>query len=366
MPATAQVLRLHPTRRLRFRLSLVHAGPGLVVLLAGLGALGEAHGPHAHGPAWMPWLMIAAGAGVLGSIAWELATHHPHRHSPVGWSEVFAGAMLIVEGVHVHHPHDPVQPAYGYFLAGALAILIGLNHSRLAGLRRLTLDERGFEARLGPWRALAARWDALAAVARDGDALVVTVRDGGVERLALDEAENRDEAFALLRAAATRHGVTTRPLPRSAARVQEALTAFGSAARVVALDEPGKTAADAARVLDCEVARIVKSLVFRGEPSGRALLVLVSGANRVDEARLAALAGESAGRASPEFVREHTGFTVGGVAPVGHPERLPCWIDEDLLAHPTVWASAGAAEAFVRLDPRELVRLTGGAVATLR
>jgi prolyl-tRNA editing enzyme YbaK/EbsC (Cys-tRNA(Pro) deacylase) len=366
MPSSPRILRLHPTRALKARLSAVHAGPGIVLLLTGVAALSEARGPHSHGPAWLPWLMIAAGAAVLASIVWELRTHHPHHHSPVGWTEMFAGVMLVVEGLHLHRPHDAFQAAYGYYSAGVLAILVGLNHARLAGLRRLRVDDLGFDLRLGPFRGTSARWDALAAVARDGNTLVVTPRAGGERRQSLEEADNRDEAFALLRAHAARHGVTSAPLSRSATRVQDALRALGSDARVVALDEPGRTAADAARVLDCEVGRIVKSLVFRGATSGRALLVLASGANRVDESKLAALAGETAGRASPEFVREHTGFTVGGVAPVGHPAALPCWIDEDLLAHESVWASAGAAEAFVRLDPRDLARLTGGTVARIR
>lgn len=365
MSTPVRTLKLHPTRALKARLSATHAVPGLALVLIGLESLaGGAHGTH--GPAWLPWVMVAAGAAVLASIAWELITHDPHHHAPVGWSEMFAGVMLVVEGLHVWHPRAGFQPAHAYGIAGALTFVLGLLHSRISGLRRLRSDDQGFAVRLTPRSRLDAAWDTLASVAREDDELVVTARDGGTRRLSLAQVDNRDEAFALLRAEATRHGVTARPLPRSAERVQAALKALGSDARVVALDEPGKTAADAARVLDCDVARIVKSLVFRGETSGRALLVLVSGANRVDEARLAALAGETAGRASPEFVREHTGFTVGGVAPVGHPETLPAWIDEDLFAHESVWASAGAAEAFVRLDPRALAGLTGGTVARVR
>ena len=110
----------------------------------------------------------------------------------------------------------------------------------------------------------------------------------------------------------------------------------------------------------------VKSLIFRAERSDRAVLVLASGSNRVDEAAVAALLGEPIARADPEFVRTRTGFAIGGVSPVGHLEPLPTFIDEDLLQYDTLWAAAGTPNAVFKLTPDDLVRLTGGRVARVK
>src|SRR5205814_9954998 len=120
-------------------------------------------------------------------------------------------------------------------------------------------------------------------------------------------------------------------LSRGARRVRDALARWGLANAVVGLAMPVRTAADAAREAGCEVAQIVKSLIFRAERSGRGVLVLTSGSNRVDEAKIAALLGEPIGRADPDFVREHTGFAIGGVPPIAHARPMVTFIDEDLL-----------------------------------
>jgi len=151
-----------------------------------------------------------------------------------------------------------------------------------------------------------------------------------------------------------------------ARRVQEALAARGFAYRVVELDTPVRTAAEAARAVGCEVGRIAKCLVFRAEGSGRPVLVVASGAHRVDEARLAAALGEPVTRADPDFVREATGFGIGGVPPLGHATALEALVDEALLEHETIWAAAGHPNALFRLDPRDLPALTGGRVVALR
>ena len=93
------------------------------------------------------------------------------------------------------------------------------------------------------------------------------------------------------------------------------------------------------------------------------MLVLTSGANRVDEAKLATLLGEPIGRADPAFVREHTGFAIGGVPPIGHDGPLLTFIDEDLLKRTELWAAAGHPNSLFRLTPDELVRMSGGKVA---
>ena len=152
-------------------------------------------------------------------------------------------------------------------------------------------------------------------------------------------------------------------LSASSRKVQDALQALGFANEVIELGSPVRTAADAARAVGWEVGHIVKSLVFRAEPSGRGVLVLTSGANRVDEARLAGLMGERVVKADPVFVREQTGFAIGGVPPVGHALPLPTLVDEDLTRHREIWAAAGHPRSLFRLTPDELLRMTGGRVA---
>ncbi len=134
---------------------------------------------------------------------------------------------------------------------------------------------------------------------------------------------------------------------------------------VVELPHSTRTAAEAAAAVGCEVAAIAKSLVFRTD-AGRSVLVITSGANRVDEARVGELLGEPIGRADPEFVREATGFAIGGVPPVGHAVEPAVFIDEDLLALPEVWAAAGTPNAVFRLTPAQLVELTGGRVLAVK
>ena len=119
---------------------------------------------------------------------------------------------------------------------------------------------------------------------------------------------------------------------------------------------------EAADAVGVEVAQIVKSLVFR-RANGEALLVVASGANRVDEAKLEALLGEPVGKADADFVRAKTGFAIGGVPPAGHATPVETIVDEDLLALDVLWAAAGTPRDVFSLTPRELVALTGGRVA---
>ena len=152
----------------------------------------------------------------------------------------------------------------------------------------------------------------------------------------------------------------------SVRRVQEALAAAGGGHTVVALEQSARTSAEAASAVGCKVDQIAKSLVFRGQQSQRAVLVITSGANRVDERKVAALIAEPVGRADAEFVRQRTGFAIGGVAPVAHAEPLVILIDEDLLRWPEIWAAAGHPNSVFKLTPDDLVRLTGGQVATVK
>lgn len=147
------------------------------------------------------------------------------------------------------------------------------------------------------------------------------------------------------------------------ARVRAALDAAGLATEIVALPAAAPTARAAAAQIGCDVAQIANSLVFRCQTSGTPLLVMTSGANRVDPARVAALVGEPIGRADADFVRTASGFAIGGVAPVGHAAPIRTLIDRSLLGHGEIWAAGGHPHTVFRLTPGELVRITGGTVA---
>lgn len=155
------------------------------------------------------------------------------------------------------------------------------------------------------------------------------------------------------------------PLSASAQKVQDALTAGGFDARVVELAASTRTSAEAAAAVGTTVSRIAKSLVFRTEAGDRPVLVIASGENRVDEKRLAALLGEKVTRPDAAFVRERTGFAIGGVPPLGHPERLKTYIDRDLLALGEIWAAGGTPNAVFRLQADWLVAMTGGEVVEI-
>ena len=155
-------------------------------------------------------------------------------------------------------------------------------------------------------------------------------------------------------------------LSPSAQKVQAALQALGLELQVIEMPASTRTAVEAAQAVGCEVGQIVKSLIFRRKHSGLPLLIAASGANRVDEHKIAALTGEPIGRADPEFVRLHTGFAIGGVTLVGHPQPLETLIDEDLLQYAEIWAAAGTPNAVFRLSPADLVKMTGGKVAVIK
>lgn len=147
-------------------------------------------------------------------------------------------------------------------------------------------------------------------------------------------------------------------------RVVEAAAAEGLAIEVRRFPEGTRTAADAARAVGCEVAQIVKSLVFMVDD--RPVVALVSGANRVDLDKLASAAGgTSARRADGDEARAATGFAIGGVPPFGHATGTTIVIDRDLESHEVVWAAAGLPDAVFALRPEDLVRASGGAVVDL-
>jgi Cys-tRNA(Pro) deacylase len=149
-----------------------------------------------------------------------------------------------------------------------------------------------------------------------------------------------------------------------AEKVQAVIRELGLDRRVIELEAHARTSEQAAQAIGVGVAQIAKSLVFVAE--GSPILVVASGVNRVDEKRLAALLGHAIRRADPDTVKRATGFSIGGVAPVGHPAPLPIYIDRDLLQHALIYAAAGGAEYVFPLTPDELVRATGGTVVDIK
>ena len=151
----------------------------------------------------------------------------------------------------------------------------------------------------------------------------------------------------------------------SVARVAAALQAAGSAAAIVVTAEAAHSAAEAARVLGCEMAQIAKSIIFRGKESDRAVLVVTSGANRVDEQRVVEAIGEKIGKADADFVKQATGFSIGGVAPLGHLTAPITLLDQTLLRFAAIFPAAGHPNTMFSIAPAELVRLTGAKICAV-
>jgi Cys-tRNA(Pro) deacylase len=155
-------------------------------------------------------------------------------------------------------------------------------------------------------------------------------------------------------------------LSPSAQKIQDLLNTLGYHYAVVEHAESTRTAQEAADRAGCELGQIVKSLIFKGNDSGKPVLVLTSGANRVDEKRIHEYAGESIGRANADFVRAVTGYAIGGVPPVGHIQPMETYIDEDFLQYPTVWAAAGTPNAIFELKTQDLQKMTNGKVVRVK
>jgi prolyl-tRNA editing enzyme YbaK/EbsC (Cys-tRNA(Pro) deacylase) len=126
-----------------------------------------------------------------------------------------------------------------------------------------------------------------------------------------------------------------------------------------------RTAKEAAKVIGCSVAQIAKSIIFRAALSGRPVLVIASGANRVNEHHMSELIGEQIEKATPDFVQESTGFEIGGVPPVGHCRPIETWIDRDLLQFDTIWAAAGTPSAVFSIRPDQLQSITAGKIQSV-
>jgi prolyl-tRNA editing enzyme YbaK/EbsC (Cys-tRNA(Pro) deacylase) len=143
-------------------------------------------------------------------------------------------------------------------------------------------------------------------------------------------------------------------LPPAAHRVQTAANELGLKVEVRLMPASTRSAAEAAAAVGCKVGQIVKSLVFKGKSSGKPYLLLVSGANRVNEHTVEHVIGEAIVRPDADFVRDATGFAIGGIPPLGHPTPMRPYMDEDLLQFETVWAAAGTPNAVFEVDPEAL------------
>ena len=159
-------------------------------------------------------------------------------------------------------------------------------------------------------------------------------------------------------------------LPAAAARVKAALESAGHPAEIRLFAESTRTAQEAAEAIGTTVAQIAKSLVFRTSETNRPVLAIASGANRIDEKKLAkalaqATGGEAMMRADADFVRRTTGYAIGGVPPVGHAAGPLVAIDKDLVAFDEVWAAAGTPNAVFRTTGSALAGLTGGTTADI-
>ncbi len=155
-------------------------------------------------------------------------------------------------------------------------------------------------------------------------------------------------------------------LSPSAQKVQDALLGLGYPYTVLESEVQTRTAQQAADRVGCLLGQITKSLIFQGQTTRKPILVLTSGTNRVDEAKISQYAGEAIGRADPDFVRQVTGFAIGGIPPIAHAQAMETFLDEDLLQYATIWAAAGTPNSLFELTPADLQKMTGGRVVPVK
>lgn len=155
-------------------------------------------------------------------------------------------------------------------------------------------------------------------------------------------------------------------LKPAAQRVADAANAAGLDITITTHAKSTRTAEEAAKACGCNIGQIVKSLVFQGNTSGAPILLLVSGANRVNEKAVAVDIGEALKRPDAAYVRDITGYAIGGIPPLGHASPMKTYIDKDLLAYPLVWAAAGTPESVFAVDPRQLAIAVGATTLSVR
>jgi prolyl-tRNA editing enzyme YbaK/EbsC (Cys-tRNA(Pro) deacylase) len=154
-------------------------------------------------------------------------------------------------------------------------------------------------------------------------------------------------------------------LSPSAQRVQDSLVELGYPFVVIESDSHTRTAQQAADRVGCKLGQIIKSLIFKGLATGKPILVLTSGENRVDEQRISEYSGETITRADPEFVRSVTGYAIGGIPPIAHNQPMETYIDQDLIQYNSIWGAAGTPNSVFELSPDALKAMTNGKVVKI-
>ena len=154
-------------------------------------------------------------------------------------------------------------------------------------------------------------------------------------------------------------------MSKSLKRVRAALEAAGT--QITIVETPlARTAADAAAAVDCEIDQIAKSIIFRGETSGEAILFITAGGNRVDADKAAILAGEPLGKADAALIRAQTGFAIGGVSPIGHINPIRAFMDSRLMDFDQIWAAAGTPHHVFAASGQEIEKLSGAQVTDFK
>jgi len=152
----------------------------------------------------------------------------------------------------------------------------------------------------------------------------------------------------------------------SSKKLQDTLKALGFDNEVIELKETTRSAGDAARAVGCRVEQIAKSIVFKGGKTNQSILIVASGPNRINEKKISNMISEPLLKADADFVREKTGYAIGGVPPLGHAQAPLTFIDEDLLQYEEIWAAAGTPHAVFKLAPIDLQKMTGGRIVSVK
>lgn len=158
---------------------------------------------------------------------------------------------------------------------------------------------------------------------------------------------------------------SVKPLKKDEKKVQEALDSLGVDAKVVKLDVTARTAQDAANALECEVGQIGKSLVFKKIESDEPVLIIASGVNRVNERSVGKIIGAEIEIGDANFALKTTGYTIGGIPPLGHKKKISTYVDEDLMKFGTIWVAAGTTHAVFEIDPKKLVEVVEGMIISV-
>jgi Cys-tRNA(Pro) deacylase len=152
----------------------------------------------------------------------------------------------------------------------------------------------------------------------------------------------------------------------SSDKVHEILNQFGFSFHIKEFPESTRTSLDAAKAIGCNVSQIAKSILFEGEKTKKPFLVIASGSNRINEKIIESEIGEKIKKADAEFVKIKTGYSIGGVPPIGHNEKMQIFIDKDLMQQNEIWAAAGTPHSVFSLNPRQLLHITNGKVLEIK